>query len=430
MSGRRRPASRAPSAEEELILLLCGRRPHREAGAGRIIALAERSDLELLRVLLEDRLLLPLVGSRLVDLAPSLVPDEFVQRVAAASRHNRHRAVLQQSVIGSILGALEEAEVAAVPLKGAPLAEAIYGDPGLRFSGDLDLLVHPKDLPVALDVLRRLGYGESRDLPWDGGLPMLHHALPPERPGLPPVELHWRIHWHETRFSPAMLARSVPSPGPGRRLQPADELAAQLLFFARDSFFGLRLAADLAAWWDTRGHELPSAALDPIAAAHPELRRSIGAALLVAERLVRLPAGMLLSARWPLDERGRTAARLANWTGSGEPAELVANLMAVDWLLTPRGERRSFARRYMFQPADAIARTYGRPETAGVRNEALRLVHGLARTAKFAHRYAAVRRKIRGGADWAPRPDGLNSRADPPAGDTGRDLPGRLSAVR
>ena len=386
------------------MLRLCGLRRDRETGSQRLLELAEQTDYQRLESLLGARMLLALVGTRLVELAPAAVPNGFAARVAEAVQANRHRAVLQHSVIESLLGKLGEAGIASVPLKGAPLAESLYTDPGLRFAADLDLLVRPADLPAAMAVICREGYGPSSELAWEGGLPLLHHALPPRRPGLPPVELHWRIHWHETGFSEGMLARSTPAANGRLALRPADELATLLLFFARDSFFGLKLVADLAAWWDAKAGSLPDVALDPILEAHPELHRSLTASLEVAHRLVGLPTAPLATGRWPLDTRARTAVRLANWKGSGEPAEVVANLMAVDWLLTPPGGRWAFARRYMFQPAQAIARTYGRSEASIAKNELLRAAHGLARAVKFARAYAGVRRRVQGGRDWDARP--------------------------
>lgn len=404
-------ASRGPvTPEEELTLRLCARSAYREAAHERIITLAERSDPKALSTLLERSLLLPLVGSRLAELAPHTMPEWLTERVSLATRTYRHRAVLQGAVMSAVLAALERAGIAALPLKGVALGEAIYGDPGLRFAGDLDLLVHPADLPEALRVLQEQGYGASADLPWENGLPLLHYALPPERRNLPPLELHWRIHWIEAGFSQDILARAAPAAGGGRSLQPADDLAALLLFYARNSFFGLKLAADLAAWWDAKGHELPAGALDPILAAHPELRGSIRAALLAAEQLVGLPAAHLASAGPPVEDSGRAAARsgraaarLANWRAEGEPAQQVTNLMAIDWLLTPRGLHRSFVRRYMYQPSAAIAATYGRAPEKRMRNELWRIVHGASRAAKFGWAYCGVRYAVRGGRTWSPR---------------------------
>jgi hypothetical protein len=53
-------------------------------------------------------------------------------------------------------------------------------------------------------------------------------------------------------FSAAVLERSLLVDGM-RRLEPVEQLAALLLFYARDGFLGLRFVADIAAWWDRHG---------------------------------------------------------------------------------------------------------------------------------------------------------------------------------
>ena len=98
------------------------------------------------------------------------------------------------------------------------------------------------------------------------------------------------MHWYETQFAADALARAE-RPGAHRPLvmQPADGLAALMLFYARDGFFGLRMAADVAAWWDRRcddvdpdsviaatlAHAYPGLA-GPLEAAGPPLRGLVG----------------------------------------------------------------------------------------------------------------------------------------------------------
>ena len=80
-----------------------------------------------------------------------------------------------------------------IPLKGAFLAEAVYGDIALRPMADFDLLVKPPDLPRAVEILRQLGYESEQ--PFD---PAAQRAgfqdMPPmRRPGGAVVELHWTL---------------------------------------------------------------------------------------------------------------------------------------------------------------------------------------------------------------------------------------------
>jgi hypothetical protein len=97
----------------------------------------------------------------------------------------------------------------------------------------------------------------------DCGLPLLHFVLVHERGELPPVELHWRVHWYERSFARERLLPPAVDPPGDWRPAPADELAALLLFYARDGFIDLRLASDLGAWWDVHGAELSRELLGP-----------------------------------------------------------------------------------------------------------------------------------------------------------------------
>ncbi len=80
-------------------------------------------------------------------------------------------------------------------LKGASLALDLYPDPALRSQGDLDLLVHPRDVRPALLAAERAGL-----FPPPGALPLwwyrlahFHAKLSPESPLLREVELHWAL---------------------------------------------------------------------------------------------------------------------------------------------------------------------------------------------------------------------------------------------
>jgi hypothetical protein len=88
-------------------------------------------------------------------------------------------------------------------------------------------------------VLRAEGYTLLDDRLDRRGRPDLHHRL--EHPGRPAIDLHWRLHWHEEAFARDLLGRARAT----GTIAAADEAAALLLFYARDGFYGLRLAADI-----------------------------------------------------------------------------------------------------------------------------------------------------------------------------------------
>jgi Uncharacterised nucleotidyltransferase len=387
---------RTASAEEELLLLLCGTAERRRRTRERIVALAGRSDFEVLAGLMARQLLFPLLGSRLVEAAPEQATPALRERLEEALGLARRRGVQIELLALQLQADLDRAGIPALPLKGTSLARNLYGDPGMRITQDIDILVDSEDLDRAAQALGRRGYRRS-DGPYDD-FSRLHLGFRHERPELPPVELHWRVHWYEDAFSRAMLARSEPAPE-GRRARPADELASLLLFFSRDGLTGLRLAADVAAWWDANGGPAGAPILDPVIEEAPDLGDALAAAAAVLERLVGVEAGAVVSSR-PLGWRSRTAVRMANWTVTGGLDQIGANLTLVDWLLAPRAGGWAFVRRVLIPPPAQISSMYGLPPSAVWRRTFWRLVHG----PKLLLRYLIALWSVRRSRSWMPVP--------------------------
>jgi hypothetical protein len=99
------------------------------------------------------------------------------------------------------------------------------------------------------------------------------------------------------------------------------------------------------------------------------------------QRVTGIPAGSWLTAG-PLDRRERLAVRLANWSWSGDPDQLAANIMLVDALLTPPGQ----AVQWMLRMLD------GTPDGRRI-----------AHAAKVLSRNAAALWRVRR-REWAPAP--------------------------
>jgi hypothetical protein len=331
---------------------------------------------------LESQRLLQLGGARLSEAAGDLLDNGFHAHWQDALRGSRSRSLALSALTAHAIELLEREGVVAMPLKGPALAVALHGDPGMRPCDDVDLLVAASELPRAIEVIRSLGYQES---PWAPPHP-LHQAMIHPDLGMPQIELHWRIHWYESRFSQAVLDRASRDEQGQLRPRAPDELAMLLLFFARDGFLGLRLAADVAACWDQRGGEIATGALAQIAAEHPELGDALSASVLVAERLVGLPARQL-GLDGDRSRRQRRAARLANWCLRGDVQQMHANVKLVDWMLTPPAGRVEYIRRHL------LRRTPGQPA----------LVQAL-HSCKLLARYGLALWAIRGGRSWAPLP--------------------------
>jgi Uncharacterised nucleotidyltransferase len=341
-------------AERQLILLSAGTAARRRAMGERADRLTAEVDWPALAETLRLRKLLPTLGPRIVELAKGRASDDFAGTVEQAIvTGRRHGAFLQLMSLRAI-AMLADAGIRSTALKGPLLGEAIYGDPGRRPSSDIDLLVSPEQLQTAVEVVRGLGYGAPTDHVYDRGLPLLHFVLVHERGELPPVELHWRVHWYERSFARERLLPPAVDPLGEWRPAPADELAALLLFYARDGFVGLRLASDVSAWWDVHGADLPPGALDELLGANPAFARVIPVAVEVAERMVGLPATQLVGDMPRLGLGERMAVRLANPNPRSSPSQLYADMGLIDGLLMPRWGFGAFVRRQVLPPPEVL----------------------------------------------------------------------------
>ncbi|HEX8067732.1 MAG TPA: nucleotidyltransferase family protein [Thermoleophilaceae bacterium] len=372
---------RRTDAALEPIYLLAGCEARRRALRERSRAVLATADFRALAASLAARRLLSLIGTRALEAAGDLCPPDFREAVEHSRREDRARGLAVEAATRRVAARLEERGIRALPLKGPLLAIEAHGDFGLRGTSDVDVLVPPSRLAEAAELLADEQFREPRDPLRPNGLPDLHLAL--RGPDTPSVELHWRVHWYEEAFSGDMLERAVRGPDGLLRAQPDDLAASLLLYYARDGFHGVRHAADLAAWWDRHGDDLPPRFLEGHARRYPELAPALTASATVLEHVTGTPAR-----EWLGDAavRGRRrvelAERLADWAQQGDRDQLAANISLVDGLLGPRGSARAFVRRELGPRSD---------EPAG-------------HAAKVLARYAIALWRVRGGRRWSPAP--------------------------
>jgi hypothetical protein len=345
---------RALPVEDQLILLAVGTAERRRSTRERAERLALVVDWPLLVGLLRRRRLLTLLGPRLESLAPDAVGEQFASEVRGALEAGARHGGFLQLAAERVTGALSDAGIRCAMLKGPALSQMLYGDPGRRPSGDIDVLVAREQLHDAVRVARELGYVAPADHVDGRGLPRLHFTMTHPRGQLPPVELHWRIHWYEERYAGERLLAPGTRPAPDWRAAPIDLLAALLLFYARDGFINLRHATDLGACWDAVGDALPAAALSPTIAGYPALAPALQAAAAVAERDVGLPLERLLAQRRGLGARARLAIRLAAPNPHASLTQLYADMSLIDGLLTPPGGLAAFLRRQVIPPREVL----------------------------------------------------------------------------
>jgi hypothetical protein len=359
----------ARRAERQLILLSAGVAARRRAMHARAVQLLGDVSWSRLAHTLYWRRLLPTLGPRILELAGDRASDDFAAAVEQALETGRRQSVFLQFTAMRVMDLLTDAGIRCSPLKGPLMGEALYGDPGRRLSSDIDLLVAPDELRAAVEVVRGLGYEAPTDYVDRHGLPLLHFALAHGQRELPSLELHWRVHWYERGFSCERLLPPTVHTQDTWHPARADELAALLLFYARDGFVDLRLASDLSAWWDAFGAELRAGALDELLCAYPAFARVIPVAATVAERVVGLPAAQIISDMPGLGPRERMAVRLADPNPRASQHQLFADTGLVDGLLAPTGGLGAFIRRKVVLPREILEENARREGTRRVKSQ-------------------------------------------------------------
>ena len=192
--------SALPPVRPEVELLLASARARITPERAEQIARLAGSDLDWPLVVRLARLhgVAPLLYRSLHATCADRVPVEVLRGLAYHyHRNSLHNQWLIQHLIG-LLDALSASGIPAIPLKGPVLGAAVYGDPALRESCDLDVLVHEPDLPSVEEILRGLGYASPWPWPVDspggrftrGYSKGISFAGGSRRPHL---DVHWRL---------------------------------------------------------------------------------------------------------------------------------------------------------------------------------------------------------------------------------------------
>jgi hypothetical protein len=87
-----------------------------------------------------------------------VVPPNEMRALNQRYEANLHKVLLTARELFRILDSLDSQSIEFMPYKGLALAEALYGDVASRQSGDIDLLIHARDLPRITEAVGKLGY--------------------------------------------------------------------------------------------------------------------------------------------------------------------------------------------------------------------------------------------------------------------------------
>jgi Uncharacterised nucleotidyltransferase len=93
----------------------------------------------------------------------SCIPLWVMEQLKRAYHGNMARNMYLYAELRRILERFGEKGLDVIVLKGAALAQTVYGDIALRPMGDIDLLVRKEDLPYAEEIMSTLNYNTDMD---------------------------------------------------------------------------------------------------------------------------------------------------------------------------------------------------------------------------------------------------------------------------
>ena len=195
-------AGRMPlGRESEELLRAIIRRPS-ERTTREIVGLSrEVRDWNALLDVAEAHRIAPMLYVRLKELAIPLAA-EVQDRLKNLYERNALHSLMNAAELIALLRAFDGAAIEAMPFKGVVLGASVYHDLAMRSAGDLDVLIHYRDLLRATALLTTRGY-ELKTLVKPDGTPEAQDYFEYhfERPSDGIVlEVRWRLELTQPRF--------------------------------------------------------------------------------------------------------------------------------------------------------------------------------------------------------------------------------------
>jgi len=150
----------------------------------------------------------PLLYRNLSDLGFAGVPEAVQSGLRSLYLANALRNQLLAEELARVLSLLGDAGIPVIPLKGVPLALALFGDPAARACGDIDILVSPKDVKRTIDLILASGYLAEINHPYFSRLALRHgrhfNAVRKSRGISFLLEVHWTLIQHSSKNTDAV----------------------------------------------------------------------------------------------------------------------------------------------------------------------------------------------------------------------------------
>lgn len=179
---------------EDELLLCCARTCMDSENAERIKALLrEDIDWAYLTQMALRHGVMPLLYRSLYTTCPEAVPGATMDQLQSHFYTNALHSYFLTGELLKLLNLFEAHGIPPIPFKGPVLAASVYGDLALRQFGDLDILVHERDVLSAKDLLISQGYRPDPKLQLSWEAHFVHDD------GRITVDLHWGITPKDTR---------------------------------------------------------------------------------------------------------------------------------------------------------------------------------------------------------------------------------------
>ncbi len=293
-------ATLPPEAE---LLLCCARAQMDAATAERIrTLLREELDWGYMHGLASRLGMLPLLYWHLNAICPEAVPKEHLDALRGGFYSTARSNLFLTGELLKLLKLFDAHHIPAVPFKGPVLATLVYGNLSLRCFGDLDILVHKRNILRAKTLLVSQGYR-----PWSlfteaqeaAHLQSFHAYTFVSDDGRVTVDLHWRF--VQSCFSfPFNLEglweclEQTPFAGTTiRNIPPEDLLLILCVHGAKEAWARLMWICDIAELIRMHGRMDWTRVIEQARALHNERKLLLG--LLLASELLRaeLPENVL-----------------------------------------------------------------------------------------------------------------------------------------
>ncbi|MGA9350203.1 MAG: nucleotidyltransferase family protein [Anaerolineae bacterium] len=137
----------------------------------------------------------PLLYRRLKTPGPgTIIPAGIMQRLQEIYLFDSARRNMRlYHQLSKVLTALQNEDIPVIALKGARLAEVVYGDIALRPMDDVDLLVRKTDLSRVEGKLLEVGYGPLERPSIEEQCRKAQHLVGFTKPDAFGIEIHWTI---------------------------------------------------------------------------------------------------------------------------------------------------------------------------------------------------------------------------------------------